>query len=315
MQNRSLDYDYLNDCLTGRELVEWANFDCGDIQDKSLSQSIIFTQAFNPALVLGQNKFVTEVKEKQKTDASLLHDIKMTHFCDGTWDIRATLHASKYTKAMPREGEKAEDIDEFRARLVDPKTCKLNDTEQPIDAESMAEMKKYNFKDREEYFTYVREDGNWSPIVFILFSMKVATGFIAGYTPTTFYLVLVYGLSATVRTTFIWNTWSGYTYEQTEPVPMMKLIECCYMMRHEENLIAEEECYRMLQEIIRQPQLFKMLSGTSLAGSMHPDLDHLKPEQRKKLAQLDKYERQGWDVASLKQKIKTGDRKIDDDNF
>lgn len=51
----------------------------------------------------------------------------------------------------------------------------------------------------------------------------------------------------------------------------------------------------MLQEIIRQPQLYKELSGTSLAGSMHPDLDKLSPEQMKKLKQLDKLERKGWD--------------------
>lgn len=69
----------------------------------------------------------------------------------------------------------------------------------------------------------------------------------------------------------------------------------------------------MIQEIIRQPDLYKQLTGTSLAGSMHPDLDHLNPQQRKKLDQLDKLERKGWDVASLKQKIITGDRKIDDD--
>ena len=100
MQNRSLDYEYLNDCLTGKELEAWAKFTCGDIEDKSLSHSIIFTQAFNPALVLGQNKFVTEVKEKQKTDRSLLHDIKMTYFCDDTWDIRATLHPSDYATAI-----------------------------------------------------------------------------------------------------------------------------------------------------------------------------------------------------------------------
>jgi hypothetical protein len=53
----------MNDCLTGKELLGWANFDCGDIHDKSLSHRMIWTQAFNPALVLGQNKFVTEVKE------------------------------------------------------------------------------------------------------------------------------------------------------------------------------------------------------------------------------------------------------------
>ena len=103
--------------------------------------------------------------------------------------------------------------------------------------------------------------------------------------------------------------------EQTNPVVLMKLCECCYIMRHEENLVKEEECYRMLQEIIRQPQLYKNLNGTSLAGSMHPDLDHLNKEQRKKLAQLDKLERKGWDVASLKQKIIKGDREIDDFDY
>jgi len=46
---------------------------------------------------------------------------------------------------------------------------------------------------------------------------------------------------------------------------------------------------------------------------MHPDLDHLNKKQRKKLAQLDKLERKGWDISDLKQKIIAGDRKIDDD--
>lgn len=85
----------------------------------------------------------------------------------------------------------------------------------------------------------------------ILFSMKVATGFIATYTPTTFYLVLVYGLFSVVREIFIYSTWKGIPYEITNPVPLMKLCEAVYIHRHEENLVKEEECYRMLQEIIR----------------------------------------------------------------
>lgn len=144
-----------------------------------------------------------------------------------------------------------------------------------------------------------------------LFSMKVATGFIAAYTPTTFYLVLVYGLATAVRTGLIFNTWMGYTYEMTMPKSMMRLCECCYMMRHEENLVAEEECYRMLQEIVRQPELYKGLSGTSLTGSMSPELDKLTKEERKKLDHLDKLEQQGWNVDKLKKKIISGDRKID----
>lgn len=141
----------------------------------------------------------------------------------------------------------------------------------------------YGEIDLKEFYAILREEGNWSPIAFTVFSMQVATGFLAAFTPMTFYAVLVYGLSATVRLAFIFSTWQGFTYEVTKPEALMKLFEACYIMRHEENLIAEEECYRMIQEIVRQPDLYKQLTGTSLAGSMHPDLDHLNPKQRKKL--------------------------------
>ena len=130
----------------------------------------------------------------------------MTYFCDKTWDIRATLNPTKYAQAKAKEGQAQEDVDEFAARWVDPITCKLNNTDQPIDQRSIDEMTKLNMT-HEEYYKYLREDGNWSPIMFILFSMKVATGFIAGYTPSTFYAVLVYGLSATVRISFLFSTW------------------------------------------------------------------------------------------------------------
>lgn len=57
-----------------------------------------------------------------------------------------------------------------------------------------------------------------------------------------------------------------------------------------------------------------MLAGTSLAGSMHPNLDKLSEEQKKKLQQLDKLQRKGWDVEPLRQKIISGDRKIADED-
>lgn len=248
--NRSLDYEYFNDCNTGLELVEFANFDCGNINDKSMSVTVIVTQAINPGLVLGQNNWITSVQEKQKDEYDLLHDIKMTYYCDNTWDIVGTLHPTDYSKASV--GVNDTETDPLAARKVDPKTCKLTDQamEVKLDEHTKEVMKESDLA-REEFFKYQREDGNWSNIMLQLFSMTVATGFIASYTPTTFYLVMVYGLSGQVRIALIFSTWMGYTYEQTKPVAMMKLCECCYMMRHEENLVAEEECYRMLQEIIR----------------------------------------------------------------
>lgn len=41
--NRTLFYDYFNDCITGKELADFAKFDCGGIMDKSLSTQVIMT--------------------------------------------------------------------------------------------------------------------------------------------------------------------------------------------------------------------------------------------------------------------------------
>lgn len=200
--------------------------------------------------MLGQNNWITEVGEKQKDPADLLHDVKITFFCDQTWDIVGTLHATQYSKAKSADG--GQHGFSKRAMMVDSHTCALKYPDAELDEEGEAFKKKYNMNN-EEYFEYQREHGHWTNIILLLFSMKVATGFIAAYTPTTFYLVLVYGSAAAVRKIFVFSTWAGYTYEVTKPEPMMKLCEACYIMRHEENLVGEEECYRMLQEIIRQP--------------------------------------------------------------
>ena len=73
------------------------------------------------------------------------------------------------------------------------------------------------------------------------------------------------------------------------------------MKRHEEDLIGEEETYRMLQEIVRSPELLKAITGSSLKGSCDPHLDRLTSEDRAKLQHLDLLERKGFDVSKLKQ--------------
>lgn len=85
--NRTIKEEYFNDCMTLLELRNFAEFDCGNIKDKSLSAEVIWTQIINPGLALGQSNQALEVKEKNMTYADLLHDLKMTYFCDNTWDI------------------------------------------------------------------------------------------------------------------------------------------------------------------------------------------------------------------------------------
>ena len=83
----------------------------------------------------------------------------------------------------------------------------------------------------------------------------------------------------------------------------MKLIEAIYMKRHEVNLVAEEELYRMLQEIVRQPELFKQLTGSTLKGPMAPIYDKLTPEEKKKLEHLENMERKGFDISKLRDEL------------
>jgi hypothetical protein len=55
----------------------------------------------------------------------------------------------------------------------------------------------------------------------------------AAYNPTTFYSGIVYLASTSLRPVFIINLFMGFLYEVTNPDPLIKLIEACYIHRHE----------------------------------------------------------------------------------
>lgn len=63
--------------------------------------------------------------------------------------------------------------------------------------------------------------------------MFVSGSFLAGYSVKSFYILIAYGLSGTVRLTFIFGTWKGFVYEITHPEPIIKVMEACYMYRFE----------------------------------------------------------------------------------
>jgi len=76
--------------------------------------------------------------------------------------------------------------------------------------------------------------------------MLVSASFLASYTPGTFYAMVLFSISAAVRPIFIYFNWCGFVYETTKPDAVIKLIEGVVMHQHEEDLVGEEECYRML---------------------------------------------------------------------
>jgi len=54
-QYKKLELDQLDDCITGKKLMEFANFDCDEKGNNALGRGVLipFTQAFNPYLILG----------------------------------------------------------------------------------------------------------------------------------------------------------------------------------------------------------------------------------------------------------------------
>jgi len=131
---------------------------------------------------------------------------------------------------------------------------------------------------------------------FIILSMMVSSGVFAGYDVTVFYTGVVMAAGAAIKPIFLYSWWRGISYETIDPDIFIKLIEACYIKRHEEDLIGEEETYRMISEIVRSPELFKALSGSSLKGPTDPKLDPLSDQQKEQLAHLDMLEKKGFEV-------------------
>lgn len=220
-------------------------------------------------MVLGSNKKIAEVVREgvNISHENQKHDILLEYHCGNQW----TVHASKDPTVI-----NPEDLPYLE---VDSETC------------GPLLHKKTSFED----------DVIWFRVTFTLFSMMVSASIFASFNVTTFYTGVVLVLGSQVRPIFLFGTWKGFIYETTHPDAIIKLIEACYMKRHEEDLIGEEEAYRMLQEIVRSPELLKAITGSCLKGSCDPHLDRLTAEDRAKLQHLDLLERKGFEVSKLKQ--------------
>jgi len=84
------------------------------------------------------------------------------------------------------------------------------------------------------------------------------------------------------------------------------------MGRHEKNLVLEEESYKLLQEIVRSPELFKAITGSNLRGPADAQLDSLSEEKKKKLQHLEKLQQKGFEVTDLKAEL-LKDAKVNSD--
>ena len=252
---------------------------------------------------------------EEHSEADQKHDILLTYECPDQWIVQASAEPTAFDVPRRMPGVDADDDGstvwvENPWLTVDPETCEpIN----KLNASSSAQDREDAYQARASMQRYDNEV-IWSRLKFTLFSMMVSSSFFASYSVTTFYTGVVLATATMLRSAyvFIYPTYMGFLYETTTPDAAIKLVEACYLKRHEEDLIGEEETYRMLQEIIRSPELYKALSGSSLKGACDPQLDRLTPEERQKLEHLDRLERKGFEVAALREAVLGAHR---DDDF
>lgn len=98
----------------------------------------------------------------------------------------------------------------------------------------------------------------------------------------------------------IWPSYKALFWEAVETDAVLRLIDYVHLRRYEEDLTGEEEGYRLMREIIHQPEFFKAICGSCLRGTLDPNQDFLCEEDQKKIDQIQVLEKKGFVVKKLK---------------
>lgn len=88
--NRTLDYNYYDDCKTGEELKEFAKTWCDENDNDEHFKEINIIQAYNPKLVLGQSEWIDFIWRKEIEAENEMHDLKLLYRCEAgmmVWQV------------------------------------------------------------------------------------------------------------------------------------------------------------------------------------------------------------------------------------
>ena len=86
----------------------------------------------------------------------------------------------------------------------------------------------------------------------------------------TFYTGVVIMIGMYMRPVFIFLTNRAFIYECNYPDPMLRLCESIHLSRARGDLKMEEENFRLLQDVIRSPEVLHLLTGSNMKGGVAP---------------------------------------------
>ena len=105
--------------------------------------------------------------------------------------------------------------------------------------------------------------GEAQGIVFFTWSERVA-GSLTDYPILTFYVVIVLGIGRVIRGVILTNSEQIFIKDMPRPDSLLLICEGILISRLENNLEREEELYFILIDIMRSPEVLKMITDSSL---------------------------------------------------
>jgi len=100
-------------------------------------------------------------------------------------------------------------------------------------------------------------------LVFFTWSERV-TSSLVDYPVLTFYIVIVLGIGRALRAGIIVNSEQIFIRDMPRPDSLLLICEGILISRLENNLEREEELYFVLIDIMRSPEILKMITKSSL---------------------------------------------------
>ena len=64
--------------------------------DPNAKASAIFYEVYNPNLILGNSQNILEVGRKGQSKYDMLHDLRLTFECPGSWILEGTQNATNF---------------------------------------------------------------------------------------------------------------------------------------------------------------------------------------------------------------------------
>ena len=118
----------------------------------------------------------------------------------------------------------------------------------------------------------LNEEGTQDGLNVEVFSDVISTGFFSESSLLGFYLGVAFGVGTLLRTLVMYKSDRIFICDAKDTDLIRNLIACIYRQRLEQNLKKEEELFFLLFEILRSPELFKKITGSSLRVELEDPL-------------------------------------------